>query len=59
VLRTEVKRVFTKITNIELSENVNFMNNYIAALFLPHTEKKLFPRVFERVSCMERRLGGE
>jgi uncharacterized 2Fe-2S/4Fe-4S cluster protein (DUF4445 family) len=56
VLRTEVKRIFTKITNIELSGNVNFMNNYIAALFLPHTENKLFPRVFERISCREKSL---
>ncbi|MBI5585531.1 MAG: DUF4445 domain-containing protein, partial [Deltaproteobacteria bacterium] len=58
VLRTEVKRIFTKITNIELSENINFMNNYIAALFLPHTDNKLFPRVFERVTCMEQDLSG-
>ena len=57
VLRTEVKRIFTKITNIELSENINFMNNYIAALFLPHTDNKLFPRVFERISCREKSLG--
>ena len=56
VLRTEVKRIFTKITNIEMSENVNFMNNYIAALFLPHTDQKLFPRVFERISCREKSL---
>jgi len=56
VLRTEVKRIFTKITNIELSENVNFMNNYIAALFLPHTDNKLFPRVFERIACREKGL---
>ncbi len=56
VLRTEVKRIFTKITNIELSENINFMNNYIAALFLPHTNNKLFPRVFERISCREKGL---
>ncbi len=58
VLRTEVKRIFVKITNIELSENINFMNNYIAALFLPHTDNRLFPRVFERVTCMERDLSG-
>ena len=56
VLRTEVKRIFTRITNIELSENVNFMNNYIAALFLPHTDNKLFPRVYERISCREKSL---
>ena len=57
ILRTEIKRIFNKVTNIELSENINFMNNYIAALFLPHTEKVLFPRVYERISCMEKRAG--
>ena len=55
-LRTDVKRIFNKITNIELSENHNFMNHYIASLFLPHTEQKLFPRVFERINCMEKRV---
>ncbi|MBI5606650.1 MAG: DUF4445 domain-containing protein [Deltaproteobacteria bacterium] len=57
ILRTEVKRIFNKITNIELSENNNFMNNYIASLFLPHTDQKLFPRVFEKIICMEKRIG--
>jgi uncharacterized 2Fe-2S/4Fe-4S cluster protein (DUF4445 family) len=54
VLRSEIKYIFNKITNIELSENHNFMNNYIAALFLPHTDNNLFPGVFERISCVER-----
>jgi uncharacterized 2Fe-2S/4Fe-4S cluster protein (DUF4445 family) len=31
------------MTNIELSEQKDFMNNYLAALFLPHTDAKLFP----------------
>lgn len=31
------------MTNIELSNNNNFMNNFIAALFLPHTDIKRFP----------------
>jgi uncharacterized 2Fe-2S/4Fe-4S cluster protein (DUF4445 family) len=57
ILRTDVKRIFNKITNIELSENTHFMNNYIAALFLPHTDDKLFPNVFERVACTEMRFG--
>jgi uncharacterized 2Fe-2S/4Fe-4S cluster protein (DUF4445 family) len=56
-LRTEVKRIFNKMTNIELSENNNFMNNYIAALFLPHTDQKLFPRVVEKINCMQKRGG--
>lgn len=55
-LRTEVKRIFNKMTNIELSENNNFMNNYIAALFLPHTDQKLFPRVVEKINCLQKRV---
>ncbi len=31
------------MTNIELAENPDFMNHYMAALFLPHTDLSLFP----------------
>jgi len=34
-----------KMTNIELSAYPPFMNEFIAALFLPHTDGKLFPNV--------------
>ncbi len=34
-----------KMTNIELSNYTAFMNEFIAALFLPHTDSKLFPSV--------------
>ena len=37
------------MTNFELSENVDFMNNYVAALFLPHTNAEEFPGVSERL----------
>jgi uncharacterized 2Fe-2S/4Fe-4S cluster protein (DUF4445 family) len=33
------------ITNMELSENPEFMTYYMAALFLPHTDMGLFPSV--------------
>ena len=33
------------ITNMELSENPQFMQHYMAALFLPHTDMQLFPSV--------------
>jgi uncharacterized 2Fe-2S/4Fe-4S cluster protein (DUF4445 family) len=33
------------MTNIELSVYQPFMDEYIAALFLPHTDRKLFPSV--------------
>lgn len=38
--RTEVRQL---MTNLELSDNHNFMNYYMAALFLPHTDSSLFP----------------
>jgi uncharacterized 2Fe-2S/4Fe-4S cluster protein (DUF4445 family) len=31
------------MTNIELSEQRDFINNYLASLFLPHTNANLFP----------------
>jgi uncharacterized 2Fe-2S/4Fe-4S cluster protein (DUF4445 family) len=34
-----------RMTNIELSNYAPFMNEFIAALFLPHTDMKLFPSV--------------
>lgn len=33
------------MTNIELSIHPPFMDEYVAALFLPHTDRKLFPTV--------------
>ncbi len=33
------------MTNLELSDNIDFMNHYMAALFLPHTDLNLFPGV--------------
>lgn len=44
------RRVAQMMTNIELSENNDFMNNYIAALFLPHTDSKAFPNVLEKIN---------
>lgn len=37
------RKVASMMTNFELSENADFMNNYIAALFLPHTDAAEFP----------------
>lgn len=33
------------MTNIELSTYIPYMDEYMASLFLPHTDKKLFPSV--------------
>lgn len=43
------QKVARMMTNIELSENNDFTSNYIAALFLPHTDEKAFPLVSARL----------
>jgi len=39
------QKIANMMTNVELSESVDFMNNYVAALFLPHTNADEFPSV--------------
>jgi uncharacterized 2Fe-2S/4Fe-4S cluster protein (DUF4445 family) len=41
----EVKRIAEMMTNVELSDNQAFMDKYMGALFLPHTDAGLFPAV--------------
>ncbi|MBW1678198.1 MAG: DUF4445 domain-containing protein [Deltaproteobacteria bacterium] len=41
----EVERIAKMMTNIELSDNPSFMDKYMGALFLPHTDARLFPAV--------------
>ena len=48
-LLEEERRVADMMTNFELSETPGFMDQYIAALFLPHTQEELFPTVTERL----------
>jgi len=49
-LLDDARRVAQMMTNFELSENADFMNNYVAALFLPHTNTKEFPAVSQRLA---------
>jgi uncharacterized 2Fe-2S/4Fe-4S cluster protein (DUF4445 family) len=44
-LLKDATRVSEAMTNIELSENTNFVENYLAAMFLPHTDARRFPTV--------------
>ena len=46
-MRKEAEEVAKKMTNIELSVSRNFMDEYLSALFLPHTDIALFPTVEE------------
>ena len=51
------KRVARMVTNIELSENSDFMNHYIAAMFLPHTDASLFPETSRRLNELSKKGG--
>ena len=44
-LLSDSQRVAAMMTNVELSESASFMENYVAALFLPHTNAGEFPSV--------------
>ena len=46
----ERMEVSSLLTNIELSENPQFMTHYMASLFLPHTDMSLFPTVAAKLS---------
>jgi uncharacterized 2Fe-2S/4Fe-4S cluster protein (DUF4445 family) len=48
-IRLDVVDVTKKMTNFELSETHSYMDNYIAALFLPHTNTNKFPRLKARM----------
>ncbi len=48
-IRKDVVAVTQKMTNFELSETPSYMDNYIAAMFLPHTEVEKFPRLKARM----------
>jgi uncharacterized 2Fe-2S/4Fe-4S cluster protein (DUF4445 family) len=41
----KAETIAKKMTYFELSVNLEFMNQFIAALFLPHTNQELFPSV--------------
>ncbi|MBN2333270.1 MAG: DUF4445 domain-containing protein [Deltaproteobacteria bacterium] len=43
----DAQRVSEMMTNIELANNMKFMDEYVAALFLPHTDTNAFPEVMK------------
>jgi len=50
-IRRDVGAVTRMMTSFELSETPSYMDNYIAALFLPHTDMNLFPGVQQRMAA--------
>jgi len=53
-IRRDVVNVTRMMTSFELSETASYMNNYVAALFLPHTDMNLFPRLKARFENRKR-----
>jgi uncharacterized 2Fe-2S/4Fe-4S cluster protein (DUF4445 family) len=49
-IRRDVVEVTRSMTNFELSETPSYMDNYVAALFLPHTDMAQFPRLGKRLA---------
>jgi uncharacterized 2Fe-2S/4Fe-4S cluster protein (DUF4445 family) len=54
-IRRDVVTVTAKMTNFELSETPSYMDHYIAAMFLPHTEIEKFPRLKARMEKRQKR----
>ena len=50
-IRKDVVEVTGKMTNFELSETISYMDNYISALFLPHTDIDQFPKLKARLEA--------
>ncbi len=50
----ETERIALMMTNLELSNHPTFMNEFIAAMFLPHTDSSAFPQVMKRLYRVRR-----
>ncbi len=58
-IRKDVVEVTKKMTNFELSDTPSYMDNYIAALFLPHTNMDQFPKVKDRLEARKKMTNDE
>jgi uncharacterized 2Fe-2S/4Fe-4S cluster protein (DUF4445 family) len=50
-IRKDVVEVVRKMTSFELSEVASFKDQYVASIFLPHTDMGLFPGLQKRLSA--------
>ncbi|WP_299976682.1 ASKHA domain-containing protein [Desulfobacula sp.] len=53
-LRRDVANVVNMMTNFELASTSSYMDHYMGALFLPHTELNYFPKVKERLERLHK-----
>ncbi|MFH2091969.1 MAG: ASKHA domain-containing protein [Pseudomonadota bacterium] len=52
--RRDVTKVVNMMTNFELASTPSYMDHYISALFLPHTEMRHFPKVKARLELLRK-----
>ncbi|MFO7749448.1 MAG: ASKHA domain-containing protein [Desulfobacteraceae bacterium] len=52
-IRRDVREVVKMMTNFELAETPSYMDHYMGALFLPHTELHYFPRLKKRLDALK------
>lgn len=53
-LGQEAKAIAERMTNIELSNSARFMDEFVAAMFIPHTDEHAFPDVLKRLRRAQR-----
>jgi len=53
-LLRETERIAHMMTNLELSNNPSFMSEFVAAMFLPHTDSSAFPQVTGKIHEYQR-----
>jgi uncharacterized 2Fe-2S/4Fe-4S cluster protein (DUF4445 family) len=53
-LRRDVATVVNMMTNFELASTPSYMDHYMGALFLPHTELNYFPKVKARLERLRK-----
>ncbi len=53
-LRRDVANVVNMMTNFELASTPSYMDHYMSALFLPHTQMNYFPRVKARLERLRK-----
>ena len=54
-IRRDVVEVVNRMTSFELSEVTSFKDQYVASLFLPHTDLELFPVTAKRLGISSER----
>jgi uncharacterized 2Fe-2S/4Fe-4S cluster protein (DUF4445 family) len=53
-LRRDVSNVVNMMTNFELASTPSYMDHYMGALFLPHTQLNYFPKIKKRLEMLHK-----